>query len=348
MRDLLGKFIFSLTHLDNKFVSMCWQLLVPARVSIHYFQGKIKRYPHPVQFFFIVMFFFLLMFSKQFGGAQLESTGGNFNLKVGTSEPIKNTELQAHLKKRGLWGILEQYDAANQYRNAFNVLPEEWQTPIIQQALDSVNRHVNGIGEGVAKLILELDSQDTTGEKRSRDSLSLSSGFKNTKIAVYDLVHLSPDEIIERYGFETWDEQVTVKQGIKSLKNPQALVRQYIGSFGWAVLVLITIMAFVLRLLYWKQRRYYVEHFIFLMHQQSGAFLLLTLAFVIHEYLFQLDWFWVVIFAWIGISLLLAMKRFYGERWGWTTAKWLFYCALYLVGLIVLFSATLLVVFVIF
>lgn len=346
MRDLLGKFIFSLTHLDNKFVTMCWQLLVPARVSIHYFQGKIKRYPHPVQFFFIVMFFFLLLFSKQFGGSELENTGGNFNMSIGgTSEPPADQALADAIQKRGLWGILEQYDAAQRYRAAFNVLPVEWQTPEARQALDSVNRNVNSIGETVARRLLQLDEPDSTG---GRDSLTLGSGFKYTKIAVHDLVHLTPDEIIERYGFESWEDKITVKQGIKSIKNPQALVRQYIGSFGWAVLVLVTVMAFVLRLLYWRQRRYYVEHFIFLMHQQAGAFLLLTLALAIHEYLFSLNWFWLLLILWIGISLLLAMKRFYRETWGWTTAKWLLYCVVYLLGLIVLFIATMLVVFVIF
>jgi len=42
------------------------------------------------------------------------------------------------------------------------------------------------------------------------------------------------------------------------------------------------------------------------------------------------------------------MKRYYGEPWNWTVAKWILYCAVYVLGLIGLFIATLLVVFVVF
>jgi len=104
----------------------------------------------------------------------------------------------------------------------------------------------------------------------------------------------------------------------------------------------------VLRLLYWRRGGYYVEHFIFLMHQQSGAYLLLTLGLVIHQFMFKLQVGWLLVIAWIGISMLLSMKRFYQNNWAWTIAKWLIYCTVYVFGLVVLFVATLLVVFVVF
>ncbi len=88
MRDLLAKFFSNITHLDNKFVKMCWQLFIPARVTIEYFQGKIKRYPHPVQFFFIVMFFFLLVFSQKLDGTALNLLGGSIN--VGTEQGVSS------------------------------------------------------------------------------------------------------------------------------------------------------------------------------------------------------------------------------------------------------------------
>jgi hypothetical protein len=91
-----------------------------------------------------------------------------------------------------------------------------------------------------------------------------------------------------------------------------------------------------------------VEHFIFLMHQQSGAFLFLTLAILTNEYLFKLQELWLVVLGWIGISLLIAMRRYYKNSWWWTLPKWLLYCLIYLVVLTALFIGTLLVVFVLF
>lgn len=347
MRDLLTKFLADITHLDNKFVQMCWHLLVPARVTINYFQGKIQRYPHPLQFFFIVMFFFLLMFSKQLGNAGFDTTGGNFNIHV-NGEPEVESESEKRIKEVGLFGLFEHREKAEEFRAAYQQLPEEWRVPMVHQALDSVLNLVEGTWETALEDYSKMIHAKDSTQDHNLDSITLNFAFSSVKISSTDLVRHSPDSIIQKYGLTKWDQKVTVKQGIKALKDPNALIRQYVGSFGWAVLVLITLMAAVLRLLYWNRGRYYVEHFIFLLHQQSGAFLLLTLALLIHTYLIQLSWPWPFILLWIGIALLLAMKRFYGGNWGWTVVKWALYCIVYLAGLLALFIGTLLVVFVLF
>lgn len=348
MRDLLAKFFANFTHLDNKFIQMSWQLFVPARVTLNYFEGKIKRYPHPFQFFFIVMFFFLFMFGKLFGGAEFEPTGTSFNLSVGEKDTTLDLENVKRLQNVGLFGVLEKYTETKKYRAEYDYLPEAWRTPLVRQALDSVVRRVNGPWEDAAKYILEVEASANPGNVPNYDTLPLNFGMTSVRIAIDDLVHLTPDSIIKKYQIEAWDEKITVRQGIKSLKDPKGLITRYIGSFGWAILVLIAVMSFVLKLLYWRRGGYYVEHFIFLIHQQSGAFLLITIGLVVGQYLFSLQWFWLVIMAWIGLSLLLAMKRFYKENWAWTLTKWLFYCVLYITGLISLFVGTMLVVFVVF
>lgn len=348
MRDLLTKFLADITHLDNKFVQMCWHLLVPARVTINYFQGKIQRYPHPLQFFFIVMFFFLLMFSKQLGDAGFNTSGGNFNIQLNGEEPEEESESERRLKEVGLMGLFEHRVKALEYRAAFSRLPEDWRVPMVHQALDSVVNLVEGPWETALKDYSSLiHAKDSTLDS-NLDSITLNFAFSSVKISSEDLVRHSPDSIIQKYGLTQWDQKVTVRQGIKALRDANTLIHQYVGSFGWAILVLITIMAAVLRLLYWNRGRYYVEHFIFLLHQQSGAFLLLTLALLIHTYLIKLQWLWPFLLIWIGIALLLAMKRFYGGNWGWTLVKWALYCLFYVVGLLALFVGTLLVVFVLF
>ena len=346
MRDLLAKFFSNLTHLDNKFVKMCWQLFVPARVTLEYFQGKIKRYPHPLQFFFIVMFFFLLMFSKRFDDAGFNMTDGSIHIGGSDSLEIKNG--QKLIAETGLFESFQRSVIAQEHRSAFDSLPAEWRSPVVRQAIDSVVRVVDGPWEDATRYFLSLADTDTLNPTVGTDTVPLTFGVTQVRIATTDLVHLQPDSIIKKYNLDTWTEKITVRQGIKSLKDPKGLIRQYVGSLGWSLLVLIGLMAFVLRLLYWQRGGYYVEHFIFLMHQQSGAFLLVTFAYLVHDYLFNLQWGWLVVLAWIGVTLLVAMKRFYREKWGWTIAKWLLYCVLYLFALMVLFIGTLLVVFVVF
>lgn len=346
MHDLLAKFFSNFTHLDSKFVKMCWQLFVPARVSIEYFQGKIKRYPHPVQFFFIVMFFFLLMFSKQFDNAGFNMMDGQ--MRIGGKENFEIKKGQELIAETGLYESLERSVVAQEHRAAFDSLPQEWRTPVVRQAIDSVVRIVDGPWEDAYKYFLSLSNKDTFSQVVTVDTVPLTFGITQVRVATRDLIQLQPDSIIKKYGFTTWTEKVTVRQGLKSLKNPKGLIGQYLGSLGWSILMLIAVMAFVLWLLYWRKGIFYVEHFIFLMHQQAGAFLLLTFAFVVNDFVISLQLGWLLVLAWIGISLLIAMKRFYQEKWGWTILKWGVYCAIYMVTLSLFFIGTLLVVFVIF
>ena len=114
------------------------------------------------------------------------------------------------------------------------------------------------------------------------------------------------------------------------------------------MLVLVTLMALVLKLLFRKTRSYYVEHFIFLLHQQSGSFLMVTLALVVHEYIVPLTWFWIPVLIWFFANIIPALKRFYGRSWLQTIINSLIFIIGYIIGLVALFIATLLIVFAIF
>lgn len=347
MRDLLSKFFSNLTHLDGKFVKMCWHLLIPAKVTTEYFNGRIKRYPHPVQFFFIVMFFFLLLFSGKFNGARLESTNGNFNLRVGGEDTTMNKELARILSEKGLMELLGEYELTKKYKTNIDSLPAAWQTPEVRLAVDSLVKKIDGPLIQAAQYLLTA-GEETSRDSTAQDSIYLSLLFTGQYIATKDLVELTPDSIIKRYQVTSWEEKIMLRQGIKSLHDPKSLVKRYIGSFAWTILVLIALMSLLLYLMYWKSGRYYVEHFIFTMHQQSGAFMLLTLLFAVNDYILEIEWLGLPVIAWIGISLLLAMKRFYGQSWPWTILKCLVFCALYLLGLVVVFIATLLAVIIVF
>jgi len=345
MRDLLAKFFSNITHLDNKFVKMCWQLFIPARVTIEYFQGKIKRYPHPVQFFFIVMFFFLLVFSQKLDGTALNLLGGSID--VGTEQGV-SSEGPVKVSKSTLFPVLQRCMTAREYRQAYDSLPIEMRTQSAWEAQDSIHRKLSEPWEKATQnLLLEL-SEGTHATPSTLDSISLDLGAAQVRISTPDFVGLEPDSIIKKYGFTHWMDKLLVKQGLKSTKDQKGLNNRCVGSLGWTILMLIAFMAFVLQLLYWRKSRYYVEHFIFLMHQQSGMFLFLTLVILLNDYVFTLEWEWLLALAWMVISPLLSMKYFYRENWPWTIAKWLAFSALYWFGLMVFFIGTVLLVFVVF
>lgn len=350
LRDILSKFLHSITHLDGKFVRMAWQLLIPGKVTVAYFQGKIKRYPHPVQFFFVVMFFFLLLTTKSLDSEdnQVSSrTGSNVHIKVSEQ---KEQEDQKRVNADDFFKTLERQAIIREFQTSFADLPDSLQTPVVRSAFDSSAAQ---LGSEYRLLLQDIQEElNSAGEKSLRadlllDTIPIGLVNKEYRFAITDLLNLSPDELLDQYGIMAWQERLMVKQGIKSIKDPKGLLHAYIGSLTWTILALIALMSVVLALLYRRQRRYYVEHFIFLLHQHSGALMLMTLVLLGNLWI-DMTFVWILTFGWIGLSLLFALKAFYGNNWGKTIVKWLGYCLLYLINFGWLFFVGLLVVFFVF
>lgn len=348
MKELLSRFWKSFSHLDAKFVKMSWQLLIPGKVTMEYFAGRQKRYPHPVQFFFVVMFFFLLLFSKFSSpstGLNMTDNSGEFTIGTKT---VKDGQKDVEINNINFFQSIEHYVMGRELRNAFDSLPPEWRNNTTRLAIDSVVTLVNGPWEKQVILVQKLGKDSLRAP--DLDTIPLNFVDRQIKIAMTDLVRLTPEEIIRQYNITKWLDRILVKQGIKSLKDSNSLIHSYTGSIGWTVLILIALMSLVLYLLYLRRKRFYVEHFVFLIHQNSGAFMLLTIGLIFEKILFTnpQPLLWLLLIVWISVALLLAMKRFYLQSWPKTIFKWLIYCLLYGLGFALLFIISLLTVFLIF
>lgn len=111
----------------------------------------------------------------------------------------------------------------------------------------------------------------------------------------------------------------------------QLLVERGVGNLPLMMFLLLPFYALLLKLIYIRSGRYYVEHIIYALHIHS--FMFLTLASVLGWFL-TAPWFgyqaappgplvfafwgWMLLYAWF------AMKRMYGQGWWKTTSKYLF------------------------
>ncbi|HEY7770941.1 DUF3667 domain-containing protein [Longimicrobium sp.] len=75
------------------------------------------------------------------------------------------------------------------------------------------------------------------------------------------------------------------------------------------VFLMMPLFAFILKLLYVRRKRYYVEHFVFALHVHAMAFLLFTVGMVSR----RLDWLPSVLALWMTLYVFLAMKKVYGQ-----------------------------------
>jgi hypothetical protein len=329
MKDLFHQVWFKAFHLESKFFLILWHLFIPGKVSQEFFRGKQKRYPPPVQFFFVVMFFFLLVFGQSFSPQKLRVGGpGTKNAIImedwgdrppSTLDQVLKTMYAEQQRRFHAEEMAAQYDS----------LPAPLKTAETRAALDSL-------------LSRSGDDASPFG-----DSTRLSFFNVEYHIASRDIFLLEPDALLDKYGIHRWEHRLIVRQMLKSITDPTAMLNTYIGSFAWTVMVLIAVIALVLKLLYRRRGRYYVEHFIFLLHQHTSLFWFLTIVLLLGRLDFLRAW-WIVPVIWAAVMPYLAMLRFYGQGWFKTLLKYLLFSYIYVFTFIGLFLFSVVVVFFLF
>lgn len=337
--DIMQQLWFRILHLESRSWRVLWRLFIPGQVSIDYFRGKRKRYPPPVQFFFVIMFFFLLLVNYIAG----KSSGFSFRqtktgIQYGTSRDSSATKFD-------LYEVGKEYVRTKRIRAQIDSLRLDSMTPRVRAVLDSILQRSKQTEEILGKAF--TTSPDSILQQPP-DSATINLGFRQLKVATTDIFEKDVETLIEEYQLSHWIDKAMLRQGVKSIKDPNALVKTYLGSLAWTMLALIVLMAGVMTLLYRRRGRYYVEHFIFLLHQHTSAFLMLTLLLLLHQIIALPALLWVFVLLVMIASMLIAMRRYYGQGWGKTTLKWLIFGVVYLVGLNVLFILSIFFAFFIF
>lgn len=331
MADLIGRFLRNLIHLDSKFVKMVWHLFIPGKVTEEYFKGRIKRYPHPVQFFFVVMFFFLLcmnhLYTKQNKGVLKFSVNSQDTTAVATREDT----LANILNEKGIEWAFSRYATGLELADKYQALPDSLHSDTAQKAIKRISEEYLSILSGSLSRV--PDAADI-----KVDSMPFSMGTYQIKVATQDVVQLTADELLAKYQITRWQDRLLIKQGLKTLRDTKGLMRSYIGSLTWTILALTGFLAGILWLLWRRRRSYYVEHFIFLLHYVSAALLAATLLLALHSWVFAVPGGWYgIFFIWAGIALFLAMRRFYGGSMIGVLVRQIVFSMAGLLGFIVFF-----------
>ncbi len=342
LKELFIRFWVNFAHLDSKFTKMVWQLLLPARVTIEYFKGRQKRYPNPVQFFIVAMFF-LFVATKIPGYGPTRHK----NVVEMTRDEAKNQN-NINIKPDGLYDLIKQQVTLRDLQLLYDSLPAQLRTPLTRQAVDTLILHAM---DSTLELGL-LDFTDSTGKDKQPqrgilDSVPINLINQSVRIATHDLVYLEPNQVAEKYHVDDWLHHVLLVQGLKSIKNPTGLMNNYLASMTWTLLAIIVFLSTVLALLYFRQRRYFVEHFVFLLHLYGGFILAATLGILIFK-LTGWNWIWALLVLWAGIHNYKAMRKFYGQGRLKTLVKWGIFGMMHLLGFVLFFTLGLLVVLLLF
>jgi Protein of unknown function (DUF3667) len=101
--------------------------------------------------------------------------------------------------------------------------------------------------------------------------------------------------------------------------NGRHLGENMVQNLGRAMFVFLPLMALLMKLLYWRPRRYYLEHLVLLLHNHACIFLLLSMFLLVLRWLGSGAWTGLLVLAlsWYSVRYLYrSMKVMYGQgRW---------------------------------
>lgn len=243
--ELIRDFFESVLNIDSKIFNTLGALFIPGRLTVAYFRGQQKRYVPPLRLFFVmaVVHFAVLGF---LAFEQLES---------GMDEAADST----------------RYDA---YYSDF------------REDLDTARAVVESQFPNVPRLSEVLDTLETELEDPRKDSFNLiyftSNTFREVEsvdlmVTKQDLIEMPLDSLPVVYGVEGFWHRLQVRQIAKLNREGGDFTRFALGKLIWMVVLMMPALALLLKLLYIRRNRYYVEHLVFSFHYHAFAFLWVTL-----------------------------------------------------------------------
>lgn len=159
---------------------------------------------------------------------------------------------------------------------------------------------------------------------------------------------IATEEALDSLEYEnTLTNRFLYRQSVKSENfNADEFNRLLFSKLFWVLFAFLPILALLLKLLYIRGKRYYMEHLFFTFFNQSVFFLLLSLVIPWPEQIS--DVLFIIIFLGFGIYQVMSMKNFYNQSFSKTIIKFLIVNVLAIPCFLILLIAFVLLTYIIF
>lgn len=125
-------------------------------------------------------------------------------------------------------------------------------------------------------------------------------------------------------GFRGFLARMILNSLVDLLHDRDAFIERSIGNLSIAMFFLLPVYALILAVLYWRQKRYYIEHLVFGMHVHSFLFIIVTLmliASITPMGAAGQGWTQGTLGLTVFAYPIIALRRFYGNGWFFTVVK---------------------------
>lgn len=288
---MMSHFFEAVFNLDNRLFRTLAALAVPGRLTNHFLEGRQKPYFHPLRLFF-------------FSGVLMVAAYSFYTAQEIGDEVDSELESQKALAYQHRFGE-ELRIGADSIKASF---PTDSSVILATDSLLGILGH---------STVQEPDLL-YIGFMEHKGGLS----FKNRQIHLPrdDMQTLSLDSLSNKYDVNGALNRYQFKQIVRLNRLDSAVIVAMISQAIWGFILLIPLIAGVLKLLYIRRKRRYVEHFIFSLHLHAFVFivqLLTALILLVNDALYL----HLVNTIVISIYFLFALKRVYKQGWWKTLAK---------------------------
>jgi hypothetical protein len=289
--ELIGEFFSSVLNLDNSIWRTIGGLVRPGFLSTKFIEGKRRRYLHPMRLFFLTLVVQFSLFAA-LTKTDIVTLFSNNNVK-----DLAKSEI---------------YDDFKIYKDSLAVKTESTELDSLERAIFKGVKHT------------EEDSFHT-------DLTFLQIDLTKYPMLKKDVYEMPIDSILIKYEVKTFAEKLIIGQYVRSMRDLNGALRFFLGNMIWSVISTIFILAFLMKFLYIRKKRYYVEHAVVLANIHSFAFILVSLA--ILPTLFTNQWqgeLVPIVGIFIPIYFLWSLKSYYKQGFFKTLLKFGIISILYL------------------
>lgn len=313
VRSLFAELFDALFNIESRTFRTLRALFIPGKLTHEYFEGRQKKYVHPLRTFLVMSIFLILILNYL-----------DFDKLTNQSYIIRDDMMIKNQREL----VIDSLVMAQKQTSAI------FENDTVDQALDSLHyflrKRIGWYGDSF-NLLSYTDVFD-------RDKVEM--------ISREDFLNLGPDELADKYEKKGWFKRKVFKQAIKYISDESVLSSFLVSSMSWIALLIMPVIALLIMLFYRKQRQYYIEHLIFSFHLHSFFFLIISIALLVSG-LAGVGLTLPVLLL-LAAYFFFALKRVYKEKWKRTLGKFVLIFLSYLVLLLGIIVAVALTGFFIF
>jgi hypothetical protein len=307
-----GEAFESISHADSRLWRTLWYLFArPGFLTREFFAGRRVAYLPPFRLYLVlsVLFFVVIGLGGEGPSVQIE--------KPRTAEDVKTMNELADQFEKGNFAPMTD-EARQRTAERLRAIAKEQAAQIGQKEADAAattaaerKRAEAGAKPG-AKSMGDIDVM--TGEGVQSGIEDFCDGFRLSISSDSNEESSAKQQSVLRWCRKYGDEGFSAVGETLAHNIPKAMF------------VFLPLLALCMKLIYWRPKRYYVEHLLFMVHNHAFVFLVMAAVMLIGMIPFVGDYAWPLYWAafiYIAWYIFRAMRNVYGQGRALTLLKYL-------------------------